>query len=205
MNLPQEGADAQKKAGGEDSYRITAERTVVGIRAEGIGRSTIHHRGIVRWMMHDAAGNGRIADHDAAGIVGWMMHDAAGIGRSRSTTLRVGQGTTPEKPPHGSGNLWAFETLGVSIVVDRGRGGATPRSSPDDVTSVARRHKRSMPGKNRGGASAHPRDADRCAPDPRRVVIRDPRDPRRVVHHPPHDPRRVVDHRPPASRRVVIR
>jgi hypothetical protein len=48
---------------------------------------------------------------------------------------------------------------------------------PDDVTLVARPHKRPMPGKNRGG----------CQPT-RRVVIRDPPDPRRVVIRVPPDP-----------------
>jgi hypothetical protein len=31
--------------------------------------------------MRGAAGNGRIADHDAAGIGRWMIHDAAGCVR----------------------------------------------------------------------------------------------------------------------------
>jgi hypothetical protein len=67
---------------------------------------------------------------------------------------------------------------------------------PDDVTSVARPHQRSMP----GIAGVVPRPTHRVVirdpPDARRVVIRGPPDPRRVVIRRPPDPRRVVDHPP---------
>jgi hypothetical protein len=52
-------------------------------------------------MVHDGAGIVRWMMHDGAGIVRWMIHDAAG-----------GLKPTPDEPPHGSGNLWAFGTLG---------------------------------------------------------------------------------------------
>jgi hypothetical protein len=74
-------------------------------------RSMIHDAaGIGRIADHDAAGVGRSMIHDAAGIVGSMIHDAAGIGRSMIRIAWVGQGTTPDEPPHGSGNLWGFAT-----------------------------------------------------------------------------------------------
>jgi hypothetical protein len=79
--------------------------------------------GLVGWMIHDAAGNGRIADHDAAGIVRsmihdgagivrWMIHDAAGIVRSMIHDAPGGLKPTPAMP--GMGRLWSVAALVAS-------------------------------------------------------------------------------------------
>jgi hypothetical protein len=112
--------------------------------------------------------------------------------RARIDAPRVKGGSrpTPVEPPHGSGNLWVFETSRGSMAVDRGVVPIGSRHHPDDVTSVARPHKRLMP----GIAGVVPRPTHR-------VVDHRPSDPRRVVDHRPHDPHRVVDHRPPDPHR----
>jgi hypothetical protein len=95
-------------------------------------------------MIHDAAGIARFADHDAAEIVGSMIHDAAeivgsmihdaaGIGRSMIHDASGGFQPTPDEPPHGSINLWAFATLRGSMGDDRG------------VVAIRTRHHPMMP------------------------------------------------------------
>ncbi len=86
--------------------------------------------GIARSMIHDAAGIARLVIHDAAGIARSMIHHAAGIGRSMIRIAWVGQGTTPDEPPHGSINLWAFATLCGSMGGGSGRGGDPSAPSP---------------------------------------------------------------------------
>jgi hypothetical protein len=73
--------------------------------------------------------------HDAAGIVRSMIHDAAGIGRSMIHDAPGGLKPTPDEPPHGSGNLWAFAMLWGSMGDDRGAVAIRPRHHPDDATS----------------------------------------------------------------------
>ncbi len=146
-------------------------------------------------MIHDASGIGRFAAHDAAGIGRFADHDAAD-----------GLTPTPDEPPHGSVNLWVFEQLWGRKGGGSWRHSPTPRSSPEDVTSVETPNKRSMPGRCRGGfqPTLHamrtdprphpPRRGPRTARSPPRRGSSTPRrlgPPRRVTIHNSGPPRAV--------------
>jgi hypothetical protein len=120
---------------------------IAGHDGAGIERLADHDAaGCGRGSMRGAAGGGRIADHDAAGNGRIAAHDAAGIGRLVDHDAPGGSRPTPREPPHGSINLWVFERLWGSMGDDRGVAPPRPRHHPDDATSMAKPHKRPLPG-----------------------------------------------------------
>jgi hypothetical protein len=159
--------------------------------------------GIGRWMIHDAAGIGG----RGAACRGWANNGLRAIDLLALASLEPEVGAPAAPPlmnrPTDRGTCGRLGRCADRWAMFGGVVARCARHHPDDVTSVARSHKRFMPGI--AGVGFNP-PFTRCASiraASRRVVIRGPPASRRAAHRSPPDPRRVVIRGPPDPRRAV--